>query len=74
MDYTEVFDEVFDKYLKFCDVETVKTINMGSMYQIMYRIEQRDRKKEKEFIDELRCRNGNLNIVCTRIPETMEQL
>lgn len=74
LDYTEIFDDIFDKYLKSCHLQTVKTINMGSMYQILYRIEQKDRKKEKEFIDELRCRNGNLNIVCSRVPEIMEQL
>ena len=74
LDYTEIFQDVFDEYLKSCQVETVKTVNMGSMYQIIYRIEQKDRKREKEFIDELRCRNGNLNIVCTRVPELMEQL
>lgn len=74
LDYTEIFEDVFKEYLKSCEVEMVKTINMGSMYQIIYRIEQKDRKREKEFIDELRCRNGNLNIVCTRVPEMMEQL
>lgn len=74
LDYTDIFEDLFEKYLKFCEVQTVKTVNMGSMYQIVYRIEQKDRKKEKEFIDELRCRNGNLNIVCSKIPEFMEQL
>jgi len=74
LDYTNIFEDVFEKYLKFCEIETVKTVNMGSMYQIIYCIEQRDRKKEKEFIDELRCRNGNLNIACSRMTELMEQL
>ena len=74
LDYTDIFEDLFEKYLKFCEVQMVKTVNMGSMYQIVYCIEQKDRKKEKEFIDELRCRNGNLNIVCSKIPEFMEQL
>lgn len=74
LDYTEIFEDLFEKYLKFCEVQMVKTVNMGSMYQIVYCIEQKDRKKEKEFIDELRCRNGNLNIVCSKVPEFMEQL
>lgn len=74
LDYTTVFDDLFEKYLKSCETENVKTINMGSMYQITYIIEQKDKKLEKEFIDELRCRNGNLTIVCGRIPTPTEQL
>lgn len=66
LDYTTIFDDLFEEYLKSCELQTVKTTNMGSMYQITYRIEQKNRKKEKEFIDELRCRNGNLTIVCGR--------
>lgn len=74
LDYTTVFDDVFEKYLKSCETENVKTINMGSMYQITYIIQQKDKKLEKEFLDELRCRNGNLTITCGRVPTPTEQL
>lgn len=74
LDYTTIFDDLFEEYLKHYELETVKTTNMGSMYQITYRIEQKNRKREKEFIDELRCRNGNLTIVCGRVVLPLEQL
>ena len=74
LDYTTIFDDLFEEYLKHYELETVKTTNMGSMYQITYRIEQKNRKREKEFIDELRCRNGNLTIVCGRAVLPLEQL
>lgn len=74
LDYTTIFDDLFEEYLKFYELQSVKTVNMGSMYQISYRIEQKDSLKEKEFIDALRCRNGNLTIVCGRVATPMEQL
>jgi hypothetical protein len=52
----------------------VKTTNMGSLFELRYHINLRDLKQEKSFIDDLRCRNGNLNISCGRIPESKEQL
>ena len=74
LDYTTVFDDVFEKFLKSCETDSVKTINMGSMYQITYIIQQKDKKMEKEFLDELRCRNGNLTITCGRVETPTEQL
>lgn len=74
LDYTTIFDEVFEEYLCYYKMDMVKTTNMGSMYLCQYIIEQKDNKKEKEFIDALRCRNGNLNIVCCRVPEVLERL
>ena len=64
LDYTEIFN----------DFNSVKTVNMGSMYQIDYLIEQKDRTREKEMIDAIRCRNGNLTIVCHRMAAPSEQL
>ncbi len=74
LDYTEVFDDIFEKYLKSWEKVLVKTVNMGSMYQISYQIEFKDWKEEKAFIDELRCRNGNLSIQCSSLAENQEQL
>ena len=47
-------------------MDKVKTINLGSMYELDYHIILKDAKKEKEMIDEIRCRNGNLSISCGR--------
>ena len=62
LDYKDVFDEVFDKYLKDREVVEVKTTAMGSMFKLSYRVIMKDETKEKEMIDELRVRNGNLEI------------
>lgn len=68
LDYTGVFDDLFATYTKEARLERVKTVNLGSMYELKYKIRLRDIKQEKQFIDELRCRNGNLTIVCGREP------
>ena len=72
LDYTEIFDEIFSKYLKKYELEKVKTTNMGSMYELLYNININTDVNEKEFIDELRVRNGNLPIVLQR--EVMGEL
>lgn len=66
LNYTEVFDDIFENYLKSAPkIIKVKTTNMGSMYEITYRISLKDMKKEKEMIDAIRCRNGNLTVICS---------
>ncbi|SFR70984.1 DUF4956 domain-containing protein [Anaeromicropila populeti] len=66
LDYTEVFDDIFRKYTGKAVLESVKTTNLGSMYELVYRISLKDVNKQKDMIDELRCRNGNLTIICSR--------
>ncbi len=72
LDYTEVFDDIFDKYVKKSELKRVRTTNLGSMYELWYGIILRDERAEKEFIDELRTRNGNLTIVCGRVTSNEE--
>jgi uncharacterized membrane protein YhiD involved in acid resistance len=74
LDYSGIFDDLFEKYAKKIELVQVKTTNMGSLYELRYHVNLRDRTQEKSLIDELRCRNGNLNISCGRIPESKEQL
>ena len=74
LDYTEVFDEVFDEYTASNVLNRVKTTNMGSMYELTYNIRLKDEKKEKEFIDALRIRNGNLTIISGRPIEGKDEL
>ena len=66
LDYTEVFDDLFKEYTKNVSLVKVKTTNMGSMFRLTYSITLRDAKREKEFIDKLRERNGNLEIMISR--------
>lgn len=62
LNYTEVFDDLFECYTSSVEKVAIKSINMGSMFKLTYRIILKDAKLEKTFIDELRCRNGNLEI------------
>lgn len=63
LDYSGIFDDLFEKYTNSCDLIKVKSINMGSMFKLTYNLNLKDATLEKSFIDELRCRNGNLEIV-----------
>lgn len=69
LNYTEAFDDLFFKYTDFHELQKVKTTNMGSMFKLSYEIRLKDASKEKEFIDALRCRNGNLEISCGMLLE-----
>ena len=62
LDYTNMFDEIFEKYVKEYALEQVKTANMGSLFELKYYITFKPNINEKEFIDEIRIRNGNLKI------------
>lgn len=64
LDYDGLFDDLFAKYTSAADLERVKTTNMGTLYELSYRIVLRDAHATKAFLDELRTRNGNLNITC----------
>ena len=72
--YTNIFDDLFTKFTKKISLETVKTTNLGSMYELHYKVILKDNNEEKKLIDELRCRNGNLPIVCGRPKATKEEL
>lgn len=74
LDYTTVFDSVFDNFTRDSELLSVKTTNMGSLYRLEYRIELNDDANEKQLIDELRSRNGNLEISCSRLIEGKEVL
>ena len=74
LDYTDIFEDIFEKYTSRCMLQRVKTTNLGSMYELEYHITLRDIKLEKEMIDAIRCRNGNLTIVCGRRATIQEEL
>lgn len=62
LDYTGVFDDIMDDYTEKSELVSVKTSNMGSLFKLTYNVTLKDKEKEKEFIDKLRCKNGNLEI------------
>ena len=74
LDYTGVFDDIFSQYTSSHDLVYVKTTNMGSMFRLTYQVTLRDPAKEKEMLDKLRCRNGNLEIAVSRQEITVSEL
>ncbi|MCH3942469.1 MAG: DUF4956 domain-containing protein [Atopobiaceae bacterium] len=66
LDYAGEFDDLLESYTSSHDLVSVKTTNMGSLYKLTYDIAMRDLAQEKAFIDQLRCRNGNLEIAISR--------
>lgn len=74
LDYTEVFDDLFSEYTRNAELESVKTTNMGSLYELRYTVRLKKDVNEKAFMDALRCRNGNLNIQLSRPLSSAETL
>jgi hypothetical protein len=74
MDYSGVFDDLFDEYTTRHELVKVKTTGMGSLYELRYLVMLKDPAREKEFLDALRCRNGNLTISCGRVTKAAETL
>ena len=74
LDYSGVFDDIFERYTTAWRAVKVKTVNMGSMFRVTYDITLRDAALEKQMIDELRCRNGNLEISVSRQETTVSEL
>jgi hypothetical protein len=74
LEYSGAFDDAFARYLKKAENTGVKTTGMGSMFRLSYKIQMRDPAEEKQFIDELRTRNGNLEISILPYTEQANQL
>lgn len=66
LDYEGLFDDLFETYTRDHELTRVRTTNMGTLYELTYHIELKDAGISKEFIDAIRCRNGNLNVICGR--------
>ena len=73
LDYDGLFDDLLQKYTRSAELERVKSSSMGTLYELSYKVVLRDAHATKAFLDELRTRNGNLNIVCGK-PVTREAL
>lgn len=66
LDYTEIFNDLFNEYTSSFELVKVKSTNMGSMFRLTYDLSLKNPEKEKEFIDKIRTRNGNLEIMVSR--------
>jgi len=66
-DYSHLFDDLFILYAWSATLERVRTTNLGGLYELQYTIKLKDPDKEKELLDQIRQRNGNLNLTCGRL-------
>lgn len=74
LDYSNIFDDIFSKYTRSAKLQKVRTVNLGSMYELDYDITLKDGKQEKQMLDDIRVRNGNLTVVCARHSDGSEAL
>lgn len=73
LDYSEIFDEVWEKYVSKVEMTKIKTTNLGSLNKLTYNITLKEKNTEKQLIDDIRCRNGNLEIsMSAQVTEQME--
>ena len=73
-DYSGLFDDIFEQYTSRFALNTVKTVRMGTMFDLQYTITIKDPKKEKEMLDKIRTRNGNLTVSCGIVPVSHDEL
>ena len=66
LDYSDVFEDIFEQYTVSHELVRVKSTNMGSMFKLTYHVKLRNGIREKEMLDKIRCRNGNLEIVVSK--------
>lgn len=74
LDYTGLFEDLFAEYTRSAELISVRTTGMGSLYNLHYHITLVSADIEKQLIDAIRCRNGNLDIVCGKVPQAKEAL
>ncbi len=74
LNYDEVFNHILDKYCSSYELESIKTLTLGSLFRVDYSIRMKDAKESKAMIDELRTRNGNLEIMCGKPASNREEL
>ena len=74
LDYTGLFDDLFGEYTRSAELISVRTTGMGSLYNLHYHVTLVSSEVEKQFLDAIRCRNGNLDIVCGKVPQAKEAL
>lgn len=74
MDYSGVFDDIFKEYTASASLIRVKTVRMGTMYELVYNVVYKNGASEKDMLDKIRCRNGNLTVSSEMVPDLKEEL
>lgn len=70
LNFEGIFDEILKKYTKSYTLEKIKTTELGSLFEVCYNVSMLKNQNEQEFLNELRCRNGNLNIILSVSPQS----
>ena len=65
LNYEDTFDEILSKYTNSWRIENIRTRDFGALFELVYKINLKEDANQKKLIDDLRCRNGNLNISLT---------
>lgn len=66
LDFDGLFDDILEKYTTSYELNRVRTTNMGTLFELTYTVILKEKSISKAFIDEIRTRNGNLNVICSR--------
>ena len=74
MDYTNCFKDIFDEYTSSHRLMQAKTVSMGTLYELRFEVQLKNADKEKEFLDKLRVRNGNLTVACSVLVDNHEEM
>lgn len=74
MDYTDCFKDLFGEYLSSYRLIAAKTVSMGTLYELRYEAVFKNGDREKEFLDKVRERNGNLTVSCSILTENHEEM
>ena len=72
LNYQGAFDDILEKYTKKYSLAKIQTTDLGSLFEIVYNVSVSDDRNEQEFLNELRCRNGNLSIILTMAPKIIK--
>ncbi len=72
LNYEGAFDDVLDEYTQKHSLLKIKTTDLGALFELCYSVTMKPNQNEQEFINELRCRNGNLNIILSAAPEIIK--
>lgn len=68
LNYQNAFDDILNRFTNGYTLERIKTTDLGSLFEVCYKVSMKPDQNEQEFLNELRCRNGNLNIVLSMAP------
>ena len=74
LNYDEVFEGILDKYCSTWELESIKTLTLGSLFRVEYKVTLKDAAQTKKMIDEIRTRNGNLEIMCSKPATNRDEL